>query len=290
MDDQTPYPSDPAVTQVPRKRKPSRRSQSGQPSPAREETPLVPASQPLLSTEADRSTRQLPSPQPNATRQLSTPQPIRFPEVEIDIVAGVQQTLGLRRQRLRRTRRWLRSRTGRVIVPLLALVIGLAVGLGSILWYGLSGVGSIGIIVKSAQGNLIIEADKDFVTQLVRDDIANAGLPGQVKNVTVTLARGDGLVIQGDDVYSLLGLSLSRHFVLSVQPYVKSCVLQIRVTNANLGGIPVTNFVQSFEGNINQQLAKKPAGLPSGFTYCTVGVRTDVGGMFITYKAVAVSK
>jgi hypothetical protein len=70
-----------------------------------------------------------------------------------------------------------------------------------------------------------------------------------------------------------------------VQPYVQDCMLQMRVLSADLGGIPVTSFAQSFQGGIDQQLAVKPAGLPGGFAYCTVGVRTEPGGMFITYQA-----
>jgi hypothetical protein len=225
---------------------------------------------------------------PRPTSQLSTslPQPILFAEGEIDIL---EEHVLTRPRRLRRTRRWLRSRAGRIVVPLLALLIGLSIGLSSILWYGLSGAGPLVLVPATAQGNLIIEADKDFVKQLVRNDIATAGLPGQVENVSVDLDHGAKMVIQGDDVYSVLGVNISRHFTVDVQPYVQTCVLQMRVTSANLGGIPVTSFVQSFEGKVNQQLAEKPSGLPGGFNYCTVGVRTEPGGMFITYKAIPVT-
>jgi hypothetical protein len=223
------------------------------------------------------------------TRQLPLPQPILFSDVaNIEIEVLEETVMPTRPQRLRRTRRWLRSRPGRVVVPLLALLIGLAVGLGSVIWYGLSGEGPI-VIVPVSQGNLIIEANTSFVTQLVRNDVTNAGLPGQVKNVTVTLYHGDKLVVQGDDTYSVLGLGFTRHFTVDVQPYVQSCILQVRVTHADLGGIPVTTFVQSFQSKINQQLAQKPAGLPGSFAYCTVGVRTEPVGMFITYQAVPVT-
>lgn len=192
--------------------------------------------------------------------------------------------------RFLRVRRWLRSRTGRLVVPLLALLFGLIIGLTSILWYGLSGEGPLLILPSTARGNLIIEADQTLITQLVRKDLASAGLPGQVTNVRVDLEHGARMTIEGDDIYSVLGVGFSRHFTIDVQPYVRQCVLQIRVTNANLGGIPVTGFVQTFEGGINQQLTQKPGSLPDGFTYCTIGVRTQPGGMFITYQAVPITK
>lgn len=280
MDDQdsTQHPADPSTSQArPRRQRPlqtPRETPFAQPSrPLSEKGPQANISQPL-----PRPTRQLPP---------SGPQPILFADEEIVLLQGGRAP---RPQRFRRTRRWLRSRAGRIVIPLLALLIGLAIGLTSVLWYGLSGEGPVLVIPPSVRGNLIIEADKEFVTQLVRKDLANAGLPGKVQNVSVDLDHGAMIVIQGDDVYSVLGVTISRHFTVNVQPYVQSCLLQIRVTHADLGGIPVTTFVQSFQGNINQELAQKPTGLPGGFTYCTVGVRTEPGGMFVTYQAIPASQ
>lgn len=284
MDDQTQHPLDPSASQArPRKRK-SVSQQSRQPDPARGGSPLSQSTQPLPAETTNAS-----QPVPHLTRQLTTPQPILFSGRGIEIFEYEQERLP-RAQRPRRMRRWLRSRSGRIIVPLLALLIGVAGGVSSLLWYGLSGEGPVVIVPSSAQGNLIIEADKDFVTQLIKKDLTSAGLPGQVENVSVDLDHGAKITIQGDDVYPVLGVNLSRHFTVDVQPYVQSCVLQIRVTHADLGGIPVTSFVQAFQGNINNQLAKKPAGLPDNFTYCTVGVRTEPGGMFITYQATALGQ
>lgn len=280
MDDQdaTQYPTDPSAS-----RARARRQKAPQ---AREDATFAQPSRPRLEGgEPANVSQSLPHP----SRQLppAEPQPILFAEEEIILLKSGRPP---RPQRFRRTRRWLRSRAGRIVIPLLALLVGLAIGLTSVIWYGLSGEGPVLVIPPSARGNLIIEADKDFVTQLVRKDLSNAGLPGQVKNVTVDLDHGAMIVIQGDDAYSVLGVSISRHFTVDVQPYVQSCILQVRVTHADLGGIPVTTFVQSFQGNINQELAQKPAGLPNGFTYCTVGVRTEPVGMYITYEAIPISQ
>ena len=93
------------------------------------------------------------------------------------------------------------------------------------------------------------------------------------------------MTITGDDEFSVLGIDMTRNFTLVVQPYVTSCVLQMHVVHADVGSIPVTGFVPTFESKINQQLRAKPSGLPTGFTYCTVGVRIVTGGLFVSYSA-----
>src|SRR6185312_3063438 len=118
--------------------------------------------------------------------------------------------------------------------------------------------------------------------------LKDSGIPGTVKNVQVTLKNGDQMTITGDDEFSFLGIDMTRNFTLVVQPYVTSCMLQMHVVHADIGSIPVTGFVESFESNINAQLRTKPTGLPTGFTYCTVGVHTETGGMFVTYSATPV--
>lgn len=222
-----------------------------------------------------------------ATRpQLQLPQPILFLDREGDVL--LEEEIVPRRQRFRRTRRWLRSRTGRVVIPLLTLLLGVAIGLTSIIWYGLSGEGPL-VTVVPAQGNLVVDANKDFVSQLVRDNLANAGIPGHIQNVTVTLKHGALIVIQGEDVYPVLFTSITRPFTVDIQPYTQACILQVRITHADFSGIPVTTFAQSFQNEINQQLGEKPTGLPDGFTYCTVGVSTEPGGMYITYQATPIT-
>lgn len=272
MDDQTPF-SDPSVTQ-------SQFRRQAPPTPSADQRPPVPSAL----NQAQRADGTLPLARPTPQFPPSGPQPILFSEM-----GGTWQESSGRPPRARRVRRFLGSRTGRILVPILALVLGMAAGLSSLIWYGLSGEGPLVIVPPGSRGNLVIEADKDFVSQLVRNDLAGAGLPGKVENVKVTLQRGARLIIEGDDAYSVFGVGISRHFTVNVQPYVQSCILQVRILSANLGGIPVTTFVQSFQGNINRQLAKKPAGLPEGFVYCTVAVRTEPGGMFVTYQAVPVS-
>lgn len=183
-----------------------------------------------------------------------------------------------------------RSRVKTILLWLLVWLFGVAVGLSALLWYGLSAAGPLVIVPQSGQGNVIVEANAAFVTQLVQQAIAKAGLPGNVQNVQVELEHDTELIITGDDVNTFLGVPISRHFTVNMQPYVQSCMLQMRITHADFGGLPVTSFVQAFEGQINAQLTQKPGGLPSGFTYCTVGVRTEPGGFFVTYQVVPVTQ
>ena len=193
-----------------------------------------------------------------------------------------------RKPRLDRVRSWLRSRTGRIVVPVAALVFGIAIGIASLLFYGLSGEGTVLIVPAPGKGDLIIEADKAFLTHIIDMNLRSAGMPGNISNVAVDLALGDQMTIGGDDGFSLLGIGVSKHFTIVVQPYVSSCVLQIHVLHADVSSIPVTGFVQSFESHINQQLQEKPSGLPKGFQYCTTGVRTTPAGMFVTYSAIPI--
>ncbi len=190
--------------------------------------------------------------------------------------------------RFNRVRGWLRSRTGRVVIPLFTLLLGMVLGIFALFLYGSSGEGQIVLVPVSTKGDIIVEADKAFLTQLVRKNLSDSGMPGQIRNVEVDLVHGDQMTVNGDDSFSLLGVEVSKHFTFVIQPYVSSCVLQIHIVHADFSTIPVTGFAQTIESHINQQLQQKPQGLPNGFQYCTRGVRTEPTGMFVTYSATPV--
>ena len=193
-----------------------------------------------------------------------------------------------RKPRFTRVRGWLRSRTGRVVIPLAALCVGIGLGIVAIVLYGLSGEGQIVIAPSSGRGNIVVEADKAFLAQLVTNNLRDSGMPGQIENVQVNLANGDQMTVNGDDGFSVLGVGLTRHYTFVVQPYVSSCFLQVHVVHADFSNVPVTGFAHIFESHITQQLQMKPEGLPIGFHYCTTGVRTEPSGMFVTYTATPV--
>ena len=191
----------------------------------------------------------------------------------------------LSKPRFARVREWLRSRTGRILIPLITLLIGITLGIALLFLFGESGVRSIIVVPASSRGDIIVEANRSFVTQLVTKNLNSSGMPGKIQRVNVNLIQGSQMMVSGEDVFSILGVQVIRPFTFIVKPYVSSCILQIHIVQADFSNIPVTRFVQSFENQINQQLQKKPEGLPSGFQYCTTGVRTEPVGMFITYTA-----
>jgi hypothetical protein len=189
--------------------------------------------------------------------------------------------------RFPRFRIWLRSSTGRIVIPLVTLIVGIIVGIFAVLLFVLSSeVPKTVIHAPSSKGDILVEADRAFLTQLVTKNLHNSDLPGQIENVDLKLAQGNHMIISGDDVLSVLGIKVTRHFTFVVQPYVNSCVVQIHIVYADFSNIPVTGVAQGFESQINQQLQSRPEGLPSGFQYCATGVRTEPAGMFVTYSAI----
>lgn len=191
-----------------------------------------------------------------------------------------------RKPRFKRLRGWMRSRTGRVIIPLVALLLGILIGIGSLFLYGLGGEGKVLPVPGPGRTDISVVADRAFITSIVSMNLRESGLPGTVENVQVDLASGDQLTINADDAFSVLGISFSKHFTVIVQPYIGNCSLQVHVTHADLSSIPVTGFVSAFESNINAQLQQKPTDLPQGFSYCATSVSTQPAGILLTYSAI----
>ncbi|MDQ6660855.1 MAG: hypothetical protein M3Z24_07810 [Chloroflexota bacterium] len=180
-----------------------------------------------------------------------------------------------------------RGRIGRGLLGLLLFLLGLGLGVGGTLLYALLIAANGQALITPAPshgGDIVLQVDAGYIAHLVQEDMQSAGLPGTIKNVGVKLASGDQMTITGDDDLGLLGV---KHFTLVIQPIISNCQVQIHVLHADLGGIPVTGFVGLFESQVNQQLQLKTDGLPKGFTYCMVAVRTDPKGLFITMSAKA---
>jgi hypothetical protein len=43
------------------------------------------------------------------------------------------------------------------------------------------------IVAAPSKGGIIVEADRTFLTQLVKKNLSNSGMPGRVENVEVNL-------------------------------------------------------------------------------------------------------
>jgi len=191
-----------------------------------------------------------------------------------------------RKPRFKRLRGWLRSRAGRIIIPLVALVLGIIIGIGALLLYGLSGEGKALPVPGPGKTDISVVADRAYITSIVSMNLRESGLPGTVENVQVNLASGDQFTINADDAFNIMGFAFTKHFTVIVQPYIGNCSLQVHVIHADLSSIPVTGFVSTFESSINQQLQQKPTSLPLGFQYCATGVSTQPAGLSLTYSAV----
>ena len=191
------------------------------------------------------------------------------------------------KQRFAKIRVWLRTRTGRIVVPSAALLLGILLGVLAILLYALAISADRPFIVTSpppSTGNIVVQTDSTYLTHLVEQNLRTSGMPGDISDVRVKLVSGAQMTITGNDRFSLLGIGVTRQFTLVVQPYVSSCSLQMHVIRADVSNIPVTGFAQTFESSIDAQL-RTTTPLPQGFTYCVTGVRTEPDGLFITYSA-----
>jgi len=222
----------------------------------------------------------------NAMNSLDQPQPPSTSPISQPIAPS-------RKPRLARTRRWLRSRGGRVIVPGVALVLGVGIGVVGLLLYALSLSTEGRVLVTPLPppgGDIIVQVGTTYITRLLIKDLQSSDLPGSVENVRVMLADSDRIhsaqmTIIGDEQIGVFGIGATRPFTIVVQPFIRDCQLQVNVLHADFSGVTVTGFAATFEGQINQQLEVKPGGLPAGFQYCTTNVRTKPQALFLTYSA-----
>src|SRR5438128_46932 len=136
-----------------------------------------------------------------------------------------QPQLSRPKQRFAKIRTWLRTRTGRIVVPFTALLLGILLGVLGLLLYALAISGDQPLIVTPPPptvGNIIVQADSTYLTHLVEQNLRAAGMPGNIRNVRVNLVHGAQMTITGDDQLSLLGIGVTRQFTFVVQPYVSS--------------------------------------------------------------------
>jgi hypothetical protein len=180
---------------------------------------------------------------------------------------------------------------GRVILFIVAFFVGVLVTLAGmfsyILFFASGNTQPVASSSSSATGAILVETKTAYMTQVVQKNISASapGLPGQISNAQVSFTHNGPMVITANIQFGLLGISTTRQLTLSLQPYISSCELHMHVVQANLQGFPITVFVQAFEGQINNQMQMKVAGLPPGFNYCVTNVHTEPDGLYLTYSA-----
>jgi hypothetical protein len=186
-----------------------------------------------------------------------------------------------------------RSRAGRVVIPIITLLLGIMLGVLGLLLYATS-ISTQGQVLVTPLpppgGDIISQISPSYMARVVQKDLPNSGLPGDVENVRVQLADSDlihsvQVTITGDDQIGVLGLEMIRHITVVEQLFVQNCKPQVNVLHADVEGIPVTGFVTAFEGQIDQQLQFKTDDLPPGFTYCITSLRSKPDGLFVVMSA-----
>lgn len=186
-----------------------------------------------------------------------------------------------------------RSQIGHVVIPIITLLLGIALGVLGLLLYA-SSISTEGPVIVTPLpppgGDIISHISPAYMARVVQNDLPSSGLPGNVENVRVQLADSDlkhsvQLTITGDDQVGVLGFEMTRHITVVEQLFVQNCQIQVNVLHADLGGIPVTGFITAFEGQIDQQLQLKTNDLPAGFTYCVTALSSKPDGVFVTMSA-----
>jgi hypothetical protein len=180
------------------------------------------------------------------------------------------------------------ARRGTGCQALPAFLLGLVIGVvGAILYITATGSDRAPIPTPavSSNGTIVVQLSTFYMAQLIEKDIGSSGLPGTIEHVQVTAEPNDQLIVTGDDRLTVFGIPITKNFTLRLQPLAQNCLFRVHVLHADLGGIPVTGFVASFEDRINQQLHFGTAGLPPGFAYCTTGVRIATPGLSLILSA-----
>jgi len=187
----------------------------------------------------------------------------------------------------RRTRR--PRSAGRVLLFIFAFIAGILVtfvGLfGYILFFASGNTHPVVSQPSAAGGAIFVQTKTAYMTEVVRKNLNVAGLPGQITDAQVSFTHNGPMVITANIQLSILGIGTTRQLTVALQPYVSNCELHLHVAQADLQGFPITVFVQSFEGQINNQMQMKVAGLPPGFKYCVTTVQTDPAGLSLIYSA-----
>jgi hypothetical protein len=182
----------------------------------------------------------------------------------------------------------------RILLPSLLFLLGLAAGVASMLLYALwlSGEAQPLATLPAPQGSdLVIQLGPSYLAALITRQIQATDLPGQVSRVSVHLEHGAEIQIDGDDqLTTALGVTITRHITMYIQPYVSQCTLQMHVLAVTIGALSVAGLARQFEAQVNQQLANETRGFPAGFHYCALETHTEPQGLFITYAAQATAR
>lgn len=181
-----------------------------------------------------------------------------------------------------------RTRRGNPLLSFLLFLLGIMLGILATLFFILFVAHDrtpIQTASSTQSSSLTIQISSTYLTQLVSGKLKASGLPGDISNVQVMLTNNNSIQVSGEDRFNLIVTSVTRPFTLTLQPYTQSCQPKVRLIHADLGNIPVTNFAQTYEDQINQDIQLKSSDLPPGFTYCATSINTQSNALSIVYSA-----
>ena len=182
----------------------------------------------------------------------------------------------------------IRNRRGNPLLSFLLFLLGIMLGIVATLFFVLfmaHDKAPVQISSATQPSSLTVQMSSHYLTQLVSGKLKTSGIAGDVSNVQVTLTNDNRIQISGEDRFSLVVTSVTRPFTLILQPYTQSCQPRVHLIHADLADIPVTDFAQNYEDQINQEIQLQSSDLPSGFTYCAIAVHTQTALLNIVYSA-----
>ena len=228
------------------------------------------------------------------------------------------------RRRFAKLDAWPRSRAGRVVVPIIALLLGMVLGFMALLLYVVYALSNaapespVPVPPPPSSGDIVVQISPtymgDVLKPLLQKELSGFRLPGDIRlpgninKVQVQLSDSDRLgsvqvtTIADYEVpiptpFSILFRSTKAH--VTVTPVaqlfiVQHCQLKAKVLSLVFLGVPIVGswsppatagLKAAIEEQINPQLRVKTNDLPPGFVYCVTGIRSKPGGLFVTLSA-----
>ncbi len=181
-----------------------------------------------------------------------------------------------------------RTRRGNPLLSFLLFLLGIILGILATLFFILF-VAHDRTPTQTAPftqpSSVTVQVSSGYLTQLVSQKLKTSGIGGNISNVQVTLTSNNQIQIRGKDRLNLVVVGITRPFTLTLQSYTQSCQPKVHLIHADFGDIPVTDFAQNYENQINQDIQVQSSALPSGFIYCATSTHTQANALSIAYSA-----
>ncbi len=181
-----------------------------------------------------------------------------------------------------------RTRGGNPLLSFLLFLLGIMLGVLATLFFILFVAHDrtpIQTTSSTQSSSVAVQISSGYLTQLVSQKLKTSGIGGDISNVQVTLTNDNQIQVRGEDRLNLVVVGITKPFTLTLQPYTQSCQPKVRLIHADFGDIPVTDFAQNYENQINQDIQVQSSALPPGFTYCATSTHTQANALSIMYSA-----